>query len=902
MPATGAMVELLLGGTWTDVTARTYHRDTIRITRGRQDQGARVDAGSCTITLNNKDGRFSPRNPTGPYYGLIGRNTPVRVSAVGGTPWLGLPAAGPARVRASTPDAAVLDVTGDIDVRFDVRPVDWNALDIVELGGKYGATGQRSWRSIIWKGSFYLAWTADGTTELSNSVPLGVAALTPRMCLRATLDVDNGASGKTVRFYAGPTLAGPWTQLGADQVTAGTTSIFNSTAPLEIGDVTATGLTNAAARLYGAQVRNGIDGTVVANPDFTAQTPGATGFTDAAGRTYTVTAGGVTNRQTRFLGEISSWPARWDVSGGDVYVPVQAAGIMRRLGQGASPLDSTLRRRITTWPTTVAYWPFEDGAGATQAYSPVPGVQPASISGAQMAADDTLGGSLALPSWPTSSAFNCPVPSYAASTSWQVQHVYKMATAPAVYTNMLTIQTTGTVRQWQIAHQAGAVRVRGTDNAGTLVVDSPLGVGPDIIGAWTRQRFTVSQSGGTVTWGLNFTVVGVGGGGGSGTYSGTSGQVTGISQSYPPYDNLRLGHVAVFSDSTAAAFDSADTGFDAEGAAVRYVRLASEEGVPFTTPFGIVGTSLVGPQRAGTFLDLLEEAQDADIGILYEARDSIALAYRTRASLYNQTAALALDYTVKGLTTPLEPIEDDTGTRNDITISRPAGSSARLTLDTGTLSTQAPPLGVGRYATSESRNVHSDDQLQHLAGWLLHLGTVDEARYPAVTVNLTANAALIGPACSVDLGDLITIANLPPWLPPDLVSLMCQGYTETLAWADWQITYNCTPGGPWTVGTLDTPARGQLMTTGSTLAAGVNATATTLSVATTSGPLWTTTASRPADFPFKIRIGGEVMTVTAITGTSSPQSFTVTRSTNGVVKAQANGAAVQVAVPFTLAL
>src|SRR3954468_21467544 len=110
MAATGAMVELLLNGVWTDVTARTYLRDRITITRGRQDQGARVDPGSCTITFNNKDGRFSPRNPVGPYYGLIGRNTPVRVSAAGGTPWLGVDQGASPAHQATTPDATALHV------------------------------------------------------------------------------------------------------------------------------------------------------------------------------------------------------------------------------------------------------------------------------------------------------------------------------------------------------------------------------------------------------------------------------------------------------------------------------------------------------------------------------------------------------------------------------------------------------------------------------------------------------------------------------------------------------------------------------------------------------------------------------------------------------------------------
>jgi hypothetical protein len=855
------MVEFQLDGTWTDVTDRVYLRDRIRITRGRQDQGARVDPGSCTLMLNNKGGYFSPRNPTGPLYGQIGRNTAVRVSAVGGAPWLGLPATGPARQRASTPDAAVLDIVGDIDVRFDVQPDDWFAANVVELGGKWGAPGQRSWHAYMAQGFVFFAWTADGTTELSNAVPLGTAALTPRMCLRAVLDVNNGASGKTVTFYTGPSLSGPWTQLGDPQISAGTTSIVASTAALELGDITSTTSQDVAARLYGAQVLNGISGTAVASPDFTAQTPGATSFTDGAGRAWTVTAGGLTNRHTRFVGEISSWPARWDVSGGDVYVPVQAAGIMRRLGQGASPLDSTLRRRIASSASTVAYWPFEDGTGATQAYSPSPGVQAASVSGAQMASDDSLAGSMALPTWPQGSAFTCTVPPYPASTSWQVQHVYKLDSVPASYTNMLIIQSTGTVRRWEIAHQVAAVRVRGYDGTGTLVVDSSIGVGTDLIGSWTRQRFNVSQSGGTVTWGIGWTVVGVGGGGGSGTYSGTSGQVADVHQTYiAALDNLRLGHIAVFNDWAATAFDFADTGFNAEGAAIRYVRLASEEGVPFTTPYGTAGTQPLGPQRPGALLDLLEEAADAEVGILYEARDSIALALRTRNSLYNQTPALALDYSARGeVAPPLEPVEDDTTTRNDVTRSRPSGSSARLTLDTGALSTQAPPLGVGRYQDSQTVNVQTDDQLVHSAGWALHLGTVDEARYPAVTVNLAAGPWLAGAAMTVDLGDLITIDNPPAWLPPDQIVLMCQGYTETIGVYDWSITYNCSPGSPWMVGVLDDPVLGRLDTDGSQLAAGVAATDTHLLVEVTAGPPWVTDL---AELPLDLRIGGEVVTVT----------------------------------------
>lgn len=902
MPATGAMVELLLAAGWTDVTSRTYLRDRIRITRGRQDQGARVDPGSCTLTLNNKGGYFSPRNPMSPLYGQIGRNTPIRVSVPGSATYLDLD--GSSTRIASTPSVTALNFTGDIDVRAEATANWWDPNALQTIAGRWGTTAaSRLWLLWINLGHIQLSWTDGSGGVWHVSVP-APAEMPTRAAIRVTLDVNNGAGGSTGTLYWSDSISGTWTQIAAGSVAAAP-SLATGSSPLAVASADATaGRAPIVGRVHAVEVRSGIGGTAVANPDFTAQTPGATSFADGAGRTWTVAAGALTNREPRFVGEISAWPARWDVSGGDVYVPVQAAGIMRRLGQGAAALDSTLRRRVTTWPTTVAYWPMEDGTGATQLYSPITGVQPATTAGAQLASDDSLPGSLALPVWPAGSWFTCTVPTYAASTSWQAHCVFKADTMPATLTNVLVVQATGTVRRWELAVSASAFRIRGYDSTGTLIVDSSFSTG-DLSATWTRLRFSASTSGGTVTWSMQLLPVGSTAGSGSGTVSGTSGQVADVHNTFiVAFNNLRLGQVGVFSDANAAAYDSADTGFDGEAAAVRYARLASEEGAAYTTPYGIANTAAMGPQRGGGgFLDLLEQAQDADVGILYEARDRIALAYRSRASLYNQTPTLALDYEARGeVAPPLEPTEDDTATRNDITISRPAGSSARATLDTGPLSTLPPPSGVGRYATSQTINVQADGQLPDLAGWLLHLGTVDEPRYPAVTVNLAAGPWLAGQAIAVDLGDLITISNPPAWLPPGTISLMCQGYTETIGVYDWEITYNCTPGDPWQVAVLDDGVLGRADTDGSQLAAGITASATSLQVQVTAGPPWVTTALLPAEFPFDIRVGGEVMTVTAITGTSSPQTFTVTRSVNGIAKAQSAGADVRLATPMILAL
>lgn len=52
-----------------------------------------------------------------------------------------------------------------------------------------------------------------------------------------------------------------------------------------------------------------------------------------------------------------------------------------------------------------------------------------------------------------------------------------------------------------------------------------------------------------------------------------------------------------------------------------------------------------------------------------------------------------------------------------------------------------------------------------------------------------------------------------------------------------------------------------------------------------------------ADGDYDVVIGGEVMTVTDVTGTPPTQTFTLVRSRNGVVKTHAAGEAVELADP-----
>lgn len=189
----------------------------------------------------------------------------------------------------STPDAAALDVVGDIDIRADVTLADWTPSGTSVFVAKWGAAGNRSYLFQLTTGGLLeLAWSANGTATIVKDSTTAVSITEGRLAVRATLDVDNGAAGNDVTFYTAPTIDGPWTQLGATVTTATATSIFSGNLAVEVGAQSIGTVSLLTGTVHAAKILDGIGGTEVANPDFTIQVPGSTSFTDTAGRTWTV--------------------------------------------------------------------------------------------------------------------------------------------------------------------------------------------------------------------------------------------------------------------------------------------------------------------------------------------------------------------------------------------------------------------------------------------------------------------------------------------------------------------------------------------------------------------------------------------------------------------------------------
>lgn len=203
-----------------------------------------------------------------------------------GTNYLYLP--GVASNTATTPDAAPLDITGDIDIRVKVALDDWTPAAIADLVAKAGTNDSYRFR-ILTTGILRLEWVTTGPTTITkdSTVATGIADGATKW-VRATLDVDNGASGNDVKFFTSDDGTN-WTQLGSTVTTAGVTSINNTTSVLTIGG--AGSAAPARGKFFRAQVLDGIDGTVAfdANFETSITSLNQASFTESSTNAATVT-------------------------------------------------------------------------------------------------------------------------------------------------------------------------------------------------------------------------------------------------------------------------------------------------------------------------------------------------------------------------------------------------------------------------------------------------------------------------------------------------------------------------------------------------------------------------------------------------------------------------------------
>jgi len=887
-PATAlpAVTELLVNGAWVDVTPDVRASSGLAITRGRRDEMARVSTATCSLVLDNRSGTYSNRLPTSPYYGLLGRNTQLRH-----------------RLR-WVRDTFTRNESGS-----------WGTSDTSQAwtstGGSasdYSVNGSKGFHTLtsvnVLRNSLVAlpAGTPDAVAVVNVSATATGASLTGRVIV--------GTS--TINYYGARldfTTAGDVTLainkniggVGASVVAAVTVGTYVTGTQWSVRIQRHSGYLRAkswlavdpepsAWTLASSTPETEITGFTVAGLLSRAETGNTNVNPIVAYDSFSV-------NDYRFWGEVPSWPQAWDTSGSDVTAPIEAAGIMRRLGAGAKPLRSAMYRSMAGVSEgdfqPVAYWSMEDGSDATQAASAL-GHPAANVSGAvAFASYGGIVGSDSLPVINDGGAVDAGIPGFTDTGVWQLQFVANIPSQPASTVTFLDVVTTpgsgSSIARVRFYYDSvsGFPRLQVLDAAGAEIAGN--GFTSMTYGQPFLYAITQYLSGGTFVTNLAQFAA-----------NGSSQQAVAVTAGNPGRPTAwrasatsvnagwALGHVALYTDP--AVITSPSIGPNAAGmaayagetAADRMIRLCREEGIGFTLIGNASDTQLVGPQQSAALLTNLQACADVDQGILGEPRDALGLLYRTNRSMLNQ-AGPALDYAAKRLAPPLRPTDDDQQVRNRVTASRIAGSSATAELTSGSLSTQDSPDGIGLYDEQVTVNSYTDGQLPYIAGWRVRLGTWDEARFPQVSVNfgrllMDGQTALAGQVAGVDAGDYLSITNPPAWLPPDQIELLAQGYRETHRGFEWLITYNAVPAGPYNAFVIGDQTDGRLDTSGCIVNEAVTSSATSLKLCIWNGPPSITSAARSGDFPFDLALRpapldantGERARVTAMGSVTAP--------------------------------
>jgi hypothetical protein len=852
-------VDLLLNGTWTDITSYVYQRDgsvNVGITFGQPDESSKLVTAKCTLQLNNRGGTFTGKNTASPFYPYITRNTQIRV----------------------------------------LVPASWNSTD---AGLAYAFSGEvSSWpKSRDTSGNdVWCDITASGISRRLNqagnlgsalsrwylqkdpSDPLYPVAYWPMEdgSTSATLAEVTGA-GSPATFTGTPTLASDASFGGSDPLPAlngavitcltgpfGDPGSATFTSPGTHSFVPRDGLTSLTAAECWAGGGGGTNG-YQANNNMDAAGGGGeyakeTAVAVTAGTAYTVTVGaggaggplatiatGLRQRQganggtSSFPGDAVTVTAHggggglftgtrsgkggtgsanathhnggnggknsglfYGGSGGGSSGGTAAAG-NNGTGGGASNTGAAGGAAVTGGG---AGGKGGNGGAADQGGTAgaVPGAGGGSggmNAGSQAAHGGGNGGAGKVKlSW-------TPLAAPAGNFTRFLLHVPAGGdTNNAVVCQYLTGGVVATVILTYTTASSGTLTLTGKNAGGGLLFTSAGITGVNGV------PFMVSMElvpGATVGYVLRVMPAN---NPSSQTATGGTASASGGIGGVPEVDvnpggaltSTSFGHLLVqYSSEALSSLAGSNvnglgpvSGWAQERAGRRFIRLCSEEGVQYAIPGNVDATPAMGPQPDDKLINVLQQIPDLDGGLLYEPASVFGLAYRTLASMTAQHPKVIADYSLAQLSAPFLPTEDDLLTRNIVTVSRVNGSSVTVRQSAGALSYLAPPDGAGQYPFPLTVNAYADSQLAGVAARILELGTVDDDRYPAVNFQLSRSAAaeLYAQVVAMIPGDYLRVVNGPADLTSADINQLAFGFTWTISGFRFDVALACVPEAP----------------------------------------------------------------------------------------------------------
>lgn len=617
------------------------------------------------------------------------------------------------------------------------------------------------------------------------------------------------------------------------------------------------------------------------------------------------------NGTTRAMAEASLWlPDKTveHVSGankGLAWVTFTAEGVLRRLGKWEDPLRSPMYRTISGRATSIGHWPIEDGRGSDRLANSHPAGRVGAARGVDLGDDDTPAGSASSAAIKDGSRMAGVFKSASTTAGWQVCWSFRASALPpsATYVEMFRFTAANGYRYvFSCNNISFWMHVEDSDGVAITDPNFTFGTGASPT-SWMTMRLAVQQVGGNVSYNwawymqdMNvFFFV-------ANTFPGTISRLS----SWEQLGNATtagwlftqiFGVTGLTDDLMSYNSRLVFNGYRGERALTRFYRILAELGIPRYGVGAESDSTPMGPQRPDTLLSLLREIMITEDGIIYDERfDATGLTMWTRRALCSQAPVATFTWPAQ-VAPPFRKEVGDTFTWNRVTVKNvPGGGEVTVTQDTGRMSTQPPPAGVGEVKTSVEVNVaQASTQLQDRATWELAKGTLLRAAYSTVTIDLLANPSLEATVNSINLGDRIDVAGYEP----ETIKLLVVGIVDEGDAVERTVTFATVPYEPYDVGIFDDASfRWDSKTS---VLSGAQTSSSTAWTVTCSDPndVWST---NPASYPLDWMVAGERVRVN--TPPSAPgaaptyaQTVTVARAVNGVSKAQLDQARVELADP-----
>lgn len=894
-------VEVCLGTLWTDITSYVRYQGArgINLQTGGTPESPQINS-YCKVQLNDRDGTWSPRNPSSSKYGLLLRNTPLRAGS---------------------------RVVHDLD-RSRAASNGWGT-------GSEGTPAAYVWTSTGTAGD-YAVTAGVGTHSLSSTASrlsylagMDMSNLEVRYTFQLPFANTLGGSVFTNIAFRGSGAGVAWyrAQIAVTAAEAVTVQAFDTGGVAVGSPTTVAGLTHSgqtlrvAAHMDGETMRIKVWQAADSEPYAWALEVHSLGValsepahgwvglesSKAAGNTngtFSISYTNVEVRSQRFEGEIAEWPLDPEESGNDLVVNLEASGQTRRYRAGTEVLRSPMYRAFRTAPGLVAYWPCEEGSGAVEFASAITGAPTLDVlSGTpRLAADSIFAASQPLPIVAKSvweglvNAYTTPSPNV---LNWRwIQRIDIANGEPPDTATIVRFKNFGSAFFYILRYTAGgALTLEVQDYQGNVLDSDVLAVEVRNVGG--RATLTCTQNGANVDWTYTLTDADTQV---TQTASGTTGgQTIGMGGAWAVgsdanLDAVTIGHITLQNVATAVTdYTQAVFGWQGEAAPARPLRvLGTEQGIPYQPEGDTSKGPTMGTQPLGAPMGIWDQAQVVNNGVQFEPCYRAGIGYITFGALVNRLERLTLDYSAGQLFGKLQLVDDDLLTENIVVAEKSStsdspGSKVTVSKDTGPMSTLAPGAGgIGPVSKPHSINVYTVNELTNVAGFLLFRGTLDKPRIPATKMvlanpRIVASPSLFQSALDLREGGFYKVTGLQTRMIADSVRTVVIGRAERLTQFEHDVTWAGLPGEMYLAGRVSDGAtrRSRVQASAIYLNANVTSTATTVVVKSLDGFLLSTTA-----VPYDITLGGERMTVTACVGAASPQTLTVTRSVNGVVKAQ----------------